>query len=135
MMANKIVDEGILLITNRIRGIVENAIDTTDGTISWTNGTAALAAVDDMAIFNADGAGGNKTITSTDFDALTNTLTIEFFISSVEGNAPGTITKIAIDNDGGTGKMFSEHKFAAITKNDSVEIYGTISVLISDDST
>lgn len=131
---NKIPNVGLDFFGNRAVGTSENALDTTNGNVSWRNGTSSLSVTDTMTIFNADGTGGTKTLESVSYNNSTKKITINAFLSSTEGNTPGTITKIAIDNSSGSGKLISEHKFDAVTKNSSKEFYFTVEMLLSDNS-
>jgi len=121
-----IVTEGFEVFGNRFLGVSENAVDTTNGTFGWSNGTAAVALADTRAIFEADGTGGSKTIESASYAA--GTITVNCYLDSTEGNTPGAITKIALYNAAAAGNLITEHKFTSIDKNSDKELYVTIEI-------
>ena len=133
---NKIPYDGLQFFGNRALGVTENPVDTTDGDLAWRNGTVALADADLKTDFEADGTGDHKTIQSATYDPNTRQITVTTFLATTDGNTPGSITKVGLSNDSsvGTGRLVSEHKFDAITKNTSKELYFTITIQLTDNS-
>lgn len=133
-MVDIVPNVGLLFVANRILGVSENEFNTTNGNFNVSNGTATPVAADVIGDFTGDGDVFSKTITSASYSEVTKTITTICYISSVEANTLGTITKLALDNDNGSGKIIQEHKFTAIPKNDSKELFFTVKLTLADDS-
>lgn len=133
-MTDLVTNEGLNFIANRMLGVSENAFDTTNGEFTVSNGVTALDPTDTIAILKADGDYYQKVIISASYNTTTKQITTSAYLSSIEGNLLGSITKLGIDNNNGTGKLIQEHLFSPITKNDSKELYITIKTTLADNS-
>jgi len=92
----------------------------------WSNGINDPANTDTVADFLADGSGGSKQVVDVTYMSSERKIKTEMFMSSLDGNSPGEITKIGLTNKQPVspyGRLYAEMKFDAITKNDQKELY------------
>lgn len=128
---NLIVNSGYTAIANRLTNLGSYTA-TTFTYFAWGDGTTTPALTDTAATFYADCANSDtKAVTSFDTFDSSNKIQIWNCFLAPGDNAVASITKFAIVNaDPGT-VMFSEIKFAAISKTALKQFYFRYSLTMS----